>query len=213
MELGQTVTAIGGLGTAAFGLVDASKAVLPINNIGFGRIGDAVSKLLPSPAGAMSAGHILDTIKANWVNGTDLASQKSIAKSMIKLNLSAGNAAALAAQTGVDSTLLTSAATKMAGGTPLSSVESDAFGRFDLAVTALLDEAYQHGDQVYRNWTRALAMVVAVVLAVLGQWTAHVARGWGEAILIGLLATPLAPIAKDLSSALATAVNALQAAK
>jgi len=33
------------------------------------------------------------------------------------------------------------------------------------------------------------------------------------AILVGVLATPLAPIAKDLSSALASAVNALQLAR
>jgi len=34
-----------------------------------------------------------------------------------------------------------------------------------------------------------------------------------QAILIGLLATPLAPIAKDISSALATAVNTMQSIK
>jgi hypothetical protein len=33
------------------------------------------------------------------------------------------------------------------------------------------------------------------------------------AVLVGLLATPLAPIAKDLSSALATAVNTMQVVK
>jgi len=32
-------------------------------------------------------------------------------------------------------------------------------------------------------------------------------------VLVGLLATPLAPVAKDLSSALATAVNAMQTVK
>ena len=35
----------------------------------------------------------------------------------------------------------------------------------------------------------------------------------GESFLVGLLATPLAPIAKDLSTALATAVNTLQLVK
>jgi hypothetical protein len=33
------------------------------------------------------------------------------------------------------------------------------------------------------------------------------------AVLVGLLATPLAPIAKDISSALATAVNTMQLIK
>jgi hypothetical protein len=74
-------------------------------------------------------------------------------------------------------------------------------------------------DQVYRNWTRVLAGVIAVTVAVLGGWslvTDHqywFSQQMFQAMLVGLLATPLAPIAKDLSSALATAVNTLQAVK
>jgi hypothetical protein len=86
---------------------------------------------------------------------------------------------------------------------------------------ALLDEAYQRSDQVYRNWTRFWAMVAAVFLALAGGWMMHPGPGYwsfkdpdlGEALLVGLLATPLAPIAKDLSSGLATAVNTLQLVK
>lgn len=213
MDVGQAVTAVGGLGTAAFGLVDASKAVLGINGIGFGRIQKSVSTLLPSPASAMPAVKILATLKANWMNGTDLGSQKSIAKSLVKLNLNPGNANSLATQTGVDPALLTSVATKIAAGLPLTPAESDVFGRLDLIVTAILDEAYQYGDQVYRNWTRALAAVVAVALALVGNLTLPTPLDWREALLVGLLATPLAPIAKDAATALATAVNTLQAVK
>jgi hypothetical protein len=90
------------------------------------------------------------------------------------------------------------------------------FSRFDLIVTALLDEANQHADQVYRNSTRGLAAAIAVVLALAGGYI--VASTWdlkhfGIALLMGLLATPLAPIAKDLSTALATAVNTMQLVK
>ena len=47
--LGTIVTAIGGLGTAAFGLVDATKIGSNggISNAGFAFIQDAVRKLLP----------------------------------------------------------------------------------------------------------------------------------------------------------------------
>jgi hypothetical protein len=81
-----------------------------------------------------------------------------------------------------------------------------------------LDEAYQLSDQVYRNYTRALAGLVAVGLAVAGGWSLDGANFWSPkeialAVLVGLLATPLAPIAKDLSSALATAVNTMQLVK
>lgn len=245
-SLPQVITAIGGLGTGAFGLLDASKSVVPwINNIGFPRIKELVSSLTPAetkldaagqavqtgpPANALPQPGVINTLLANWVNGTDIAAQKSIAKSLIKLHLSEGNAAELAAKTNVDPALLQSVAAKIVAGTPLIQTESDAYSRFDMIVTALLDEAYQHADQVYRNWTRVLAGVIAVVLAVIAGatlfpqattekfatdwalWRAYLASEYlWQAFLVGLLATPLAPIAKDLSSALATAVNTMQA--
>ncbi len=217
--LPQIIAGIGGLGTAAFGIVDASKAFGgSVNHIGFGGIRKAVQPLTPAAAGAantLSQQKILKTLEANWMNGTDLGSQKSIAKSLIKLNLNANNAAALAAATGVDPLVLGSIAGKISAGTALTSTESDVFGRFDLIVTALLDEAYQRSDQVYRNWTRMLAGVVAIVLAIVGGFMINVGKAFGlteftEALIVGLLATPLAPIAKDVSSALATAVNTMQ---
>ncbi|MGA2357096.1 MAG: hypothetical protein ABSG02_21590 [Terriglobales bacterium] len=222
-ELPQIVTAIGGLGTAAFGLVDATKALWGgVNHIGFGAIKTTVASLTPgNPTNALSQQKIIETLQANWFNGTDLGSQKSIAKSLIKLNLNAANAAALAAATGVDSATLTTVATKIAAGTPLVGNESDVYARFDLILTALLDETYQRSDDFYRNWTRAIAGIVAVALAVVGGLTLNGVTpngkvDWlniGKSVMVGLLATPLAPIAKDLSTALATAVNTLQLVK
>ena len=216
-SLPQIVTAIGGLGTAAFGLVDASKAFGGgVNHIGFGGIKKTVKSLTPgNAANALSQEKILETLRANWFNGTDLGSQKSIAKSLIKLNLNSANAPALAAATGVDSAVLTTVATSIAAGTPLTAPQSDVYARFDLIVTALLDEAYQRSDNVYRNWTRALAAVVAVALAIFGRYALNqepVPTLW-QSVIVGLLATPLAPIAKDFSTALATAVNTMQLVK
>jgi hypothetical protein len=214
-NLPQLVTAIGGLGTAAFGLVDASKVLWGgVNHIGFPGIRRAVSPLIAGQsANALPPPKILATLQANWMNGTDLGSQKSIAKSLIKLNLNPGNAADLAKATGADPTVLTAIATKIAAGTSLNSAESDVYSRFDLMVTALLDGAYQHSDQVYRNSTRALAAAVAVALAIAGGTMVKPPVGWLLSGLVGVLATPLAPIAKDISTALATAVNTMQLVK
>ena len=64
-------------------------------------------------------------------------------------------------------------------------------------------------------------MLIALVLAIAGgimldrsldEWLST----WQEiglSVLAGILATPLAPTAKDVSSALATAVNTLQVVK
>jgi hypothetical protein len=224
-QLGQVITAIGGLGTAAFGLVDAAKSAFSgINRVGLKHIHQVVSELAPEganaggPVNALPQAKILESLEANWVNGNDLASQKAIAKSLIKLHLSSASASTVAVKASVDPAVLTSVASKLESGTPLSQAEGDTYSRFDLIVTALLDEAYQVSEQVYRNFTRTLAALVAVALAVAGAWSLEGANVWSPkeitlAVLVGLLATPLAPIAKDLSSALATAVNTMQLVK
>ena len=175
-NLPQVVTAIGGLGAAAFGLVDASKVFAGgVNHIGFRGIRAAVLPLTDfeeidarEPLNALSQKKVVATLEANWMNGTDLASQKATAKSLIELALHPRNARALAESTGVDPDILACAAENIAAGKPLSAPESDIFARFDLIVTVLLDEAYQRSDQIYRNWTRALAALVAVALAMAG---------------------------------------------
>jgi hypothetical protein len=226
-QLEHVITAIGGLGTAAFGLVEAAKSApfFKINHIGFSHIEQVVASVTPEggsagkPLNSLRQTNILENLKANWANGTDLASQKSIAKSLIKLHLSEGSAAKVAARTNVDPDLLSAVAAKIAGSTALSQPESDAYARFDLIVTALLDEAYQLSDQKFRNWTRTLAAVVAVMLALAGAWSLDGTerlfwhRDLVAAFIVGLLATPLAPIAKDISTALATAVNTMQLVK
>jgi hypothetical protein len=222
-QLPQIITAIGALGTAAFGLVDSTKPFFGgVNRIGFSRIAGAVTTLTPGASAAgLTQAKIIDTLKANWYNGTDLNSQKSIAKSLIKQGLTTANAPNLAAATGVDAAVLGSVATKISSGTPLASGESDVYARFDFILTALLDEVYQHSDQAYTNGTRIAASIFAMVLAFIGGWSLHGGSLGGYlwthdmfvALMAGLLATPLAPIAKDLSSALSTAVNTMQSIK
>jgi len=58
-----------------------------------------------------------------------------------------------------------------------------------------------------------LAALVAVVLAVVGGHTLTPPSDTLQSVIVGLLATPLAPIAKDLSTALATVVNTMQLVK
>ena len=225
---GQIVTAIGGLGTAAFGLVDATKVFWGgVNHVGFAKIKKRVTSLTPSGGqgtNALSQPEIINTLKGHWFNGTDLASQKSIAKSLVKLHLNSNNAEDVAKATNLDPGSLKSVVDKIGKvdtqGNPvgMTSAEGDLYARFDLIVTALLDEVYQIADQDYRNAARALAVVFSVGLSIAG-WvilnhdTPPANVGFWDAVIIGLLATPLAPIAKDLSSALATVVNTLQAVK
>src|ERR1700716_2820796 len=135
LDLPKIVLAIGGLGTAAYGVVDVSKGFGGgVSNRGFGDIKKVVSQFIPaSPAGtsgsALSQTSVLATLRANWLNGMALGDQKAVAKALIKLNLNMASAGAMAAATGVDWTVLESIAKKLPAGTDLPKEETDAYGR------------------------------------------------------------------------------------
>lgn len=222
------LAAIGGLGTAAFGLVDASKAFGGgISNAGFGAVRKAVQPLLADTArhaktAVFGAPDIICTLQANWLNGVPKQDQKAIAKSLIRLNITPENAPRLAARTGVDSAELTDVARRINTGEPLTTQQIGVLGRFDAIVSAVLDEGYERGDQQYRDASKLAAALVAIILSGVAGGLAHFSSVKGAtiatylgssdllfAILIGAISTPLAPIAKDLSSSLTAAVKAI----
>jgi len=217
--VGDLVLAVGALGTASFALVDATKIGRRggISNSGFGFVEDCVRSLLPE-----QSAELLYMLHGHWINGSALADQKAIAKSLLKLKLDIDTAAQFAEATNVDTATLTEVAASMRDGSPLTDKQSNTLGRFDLYLTARLDTAYQRADQKYRNSAKFLASVIAVLLALFGGWA--VAANYPEggknyfgsaqmfiAIFCGLLATPLAPISKDLASALQAGVKVAQA--
>src|SRR5260370_3690579 len=232
--LSQYIAAVGGLGTDAYGLVDASKGVMGgVSNAGFRFVREAVAPLLGAADG--SAGKqaptrigpqdILRTLRANWLNGVAKADQKAIAKSLIRLTITPESAPRLAAGTGVDPKELTAVADRIRAGTPLLPQDVNVLGRFDAIVSAVLDEGDERGDQRYRNTSKLAAALVAITLAVVAggiidnvsnsvqAMTYLASRDCLVAILVGAIATPLAPVAKDLSSSLAAAVKALSSTK
>jgi hypothetical protein len=227
-QITTAVTAIGALGTAAFGLVDASKLVPElVPSSGFTFIRKMVTQLAPvsrgtvPPESALAVPAITDTLHANWINGMALADQKSVAKTLVKLRLNAETAPDLAILTGVDKDVLTSVAKKLANGEAMTQAEMDTYGRFDVLLATFIDRAFQKADQRYRTTAKFVACVVAVVLAEAAAYFLRtlVADGhlnWynvGMAALVGLIATPLAPVAKDLTTALNSAAKAVQSVR
>jgi hypothetical protein len=217
MDIPGAIAAIGALGTAAFGLVDASKAFWGgPSNFGFGFIKECLAPFASALAIADSSGAhgrdaFMNTLKANWLNGVPMADQKATAKALIHLGVTTANAPALAAATGLDATKLTAVATKIQAGNTLLPDEVTLFGRFDAIVSAKLDTGFQRADQRYRNAAKALSFGVSVVLGLAAA--PILGADIGEGLLVGIVATPLAPIAKDLSSSLAAATKAIGAVK
>jgi hypothetical protein len=215
------LSAAAGLGTAAMGLVDSSKAFRGgPSNFGFGAIEKEVGPFLTAAAGGPTAfgrAEIVQTLKANWLNGVPKADQKAKAKSLIHLGLSRGNAAALATAAGVNAATLTSLAQNTANGIAPTQQEINVLGQFDAIVSAVLDAAYERGDQQYRNACKVLGLAVSTILGVFGGWIVYGSGfgiwQFGLSLLVGLSATPLAPVAKDLASSLQAAVSAVGAVK
>jgi hypothetical protein len=209
------------------GLVDATKAFRGgPSNIGFGDVETAIAPFLaasaPGTGTAFGTAEILRTLRANWLNGMPKPDQKAKAKSLIHLGLTQGNAAALAAAAGVDPAKLTNLAAKTTSGTTPDPDEINVLGQFDAVLSAVLDAAYERGDQRYRNASKLLAMAVSTILGAVGGWLVYsgstTASAWsyfgswhfGVALLVGLSATPLAPIAKDLATSLQASVGTIR---
>lgn len=223
----SVITAMGALGTAAFGLVDATKAFAGgVSNIGFGAI---LGALRPFDAALDQATpDWRATLRANWINGVAKEDQKTAAKTLIRLGISATNVDALATAGHVDQADLRRALTAIEKGAPLSIADAQLFGRLNAVIDAVMDAGYELGDQRYRNACKLIAGLVAIGLA---AWAGFLvkdlpivatlksqpdyigSRLFWWALFAGAVSVPVAPIAKNLASSLQDAATAVTAAK
>lgn len=161
---------------------------------------------------------VLDQLHANWINGVALADQCKIAKAALKLELNANTVTSFALVAGINPADLLRVVQQLESNTPLTDAETATYGRLDFVLGTMIDSAYQRADQKYRNWARLWAGVCALVLAFVGGWAVSNSvfasflgsRDMCLSLLGGLLAVPLAPVAKDLASTLAAAKNMVQ---
>jgi hypothetical protein len=217
----DSLTAIGALGLAAMGLVDTTKPFWGgVSNFGSQHIANC---LKPFEAALDRASQFWrQTLRSHWLNGTPLDQQKAVAKSLVRLGLNPDNARGLAPAGNVDPDKFAAAVASVFTGQPLTSDQVTLLSRFDAAVDTALDAGYERADQKYRNAARATAGAIAIVLAVVGGYLLvpvpdRAAYWWSpvfwQSVLIGIVSVPIAPIAKDLASSLATAVGALKSVR
>jgi hypothetical protein len=219
------VAASGGLGTAAYGLVDITKAFGGgISNFGLKQIRKALQPFEPALR-EIDQLSPMDVIRANWLNGLALADQKASAKALIRLGLSPENASALAEACSVDADALTVAANKIKGGSDPSPGDAHVLEKLDAAIDVALEGGFQRGDQQYRNASKLAGALASIGLALIGGGATHAQGGafslqgflfsqdFLVALLIGLTASPLAPVVKDLSSLLSAIARPTSAAK
>lgn len=214
-DVGAALAGLTALSTAAFGLLDATKVFEGgPSNFGVGPIYRAMSKFRPALAEALGDKDWWAVIRANWIAGVPKDQQKAKAQALIKLGLNSTNAAAIAAASHVDAAALQAAVTKLETGAALNDADLNVIGRMNATIDILMDAAFEKADQVYRNWCRVLAGVLAVVLAFVARayWPDGNPPSVAATLIVGLLAVPLAPLAKDLTSGLSAAMQALKTA-
>ncbi|WP_158665367.1 hypothetical protein [Sinorhizobium fredii] len=214
-DLTVALSSIAAIGTAAYGLVDTSKVFRGgISNVGFGFIEDALQPF-KSALAFVNETEPFELAKANWLNGIDKADQKATVKGLIRLGMTSDTAETLAEATKiVEPQELKAVAAKVEKVEALSEAELALLARFDAVVDARMDAAFERADQKYRNSARGAAAVAAIVLAEIGAWTYYEKFDQSVFLIglaVGLIAVPMAPIAKDLTSAISTSVAAFKA--
>jgi hypothetical protein len=89
-------------------------------------------------------------------------------------------------------------------------------GRFATALDARVAAAFAPAADRYENTVKTISGLVALLLVIGFNWTPHETGlfdsrfPWSYAFLVGVLAVPLAPIAKDLATSLQNAAAALK---
>ena len=91
-------------------------------------------------------------------------------------------------------------------------------GRFEMAADARIEAALSLAERHYTNGMRLGAFVVAIALSVgaallIGNHENDLYKYWIHGVIVGLIAVPIAPIAKDLTKGLQSATKAVKAIK
>jgi hypothetical protein len=224
------VAAVGALGVAAFGMVEAlgkTLFVFPIPGthirlglpyVGFNRIEDLLKKVAP----AMEASYGKDfrtILRQQYRAGRSQGQAPESIRQGVRLGLPfLSHAAAVSV---IEAIWGLPAGAAAADGAPALAlppavmVDQALAARFATALDTRVKAAFDLADQVYQTRAQFWAGAIAIGLS-LGYhyYTADPKesadpKGWAIALLIGLVAVPLAPAAKDLSSSLSGALAAL----
>jgi hypothetical protein len=219
-DLASFILAAGALGTAAFGIVEASKY--------FSAVGEAGYPALRTVLGALT-----DPIQVAYGPQTDAllraqyrGDQRDLARLMrqgARVGLRGANAGAVARDLGsIDPDGLVQAirvamgeddGSGRDGSARLTNAQRSLIARYELAADARIEAALTLAQARYAGALRLMASAVAVALAlvVASLVTERTSDDYALAVLVGLGAVPLAPIAKDVAAGIQAAAKAIKA--
>ena len=207
MDLTNAILATGALGTAAFGVVEALKFT-SLGNAGFAV---ALRQLGPlTEALHVAYGEDYGSLLRGQYRAEDRDLMARTLRQGVRIGVTDGNAASIARFLGsMDKAELAAAIKAAESGKNLSSAQRNIIGRFELAADARIDAALTLARARYVDSARIAASLVSLILALaVGANMPDVTML--QALIVGLAAVPLAPIAKDVASGIQSAARALK---
>ena len=217
-DLVAVVLATGALGTAAFGIVEAFKWTR-VGLFGFGKLtatlGDPFLACLTHAYGPKQEAYLKALYRQGRTSGDlprTLRQGARIGLHPQAVTQLAGDFGAVMPADGLDEIL-----DAMTQGYDLTEAQRRVLARLELAMDARIDAAMALADTAYVGRVRMLASVVALLLALTAAYLYASMNGsdnsggvyWIRAILVGVAAVPIAPMAKDLARALKVAGKAI----
>ncbi len=209
IELSQFVIAAGAVGTASMGIVEGFKST-KWPPIGFSKLTKSISWADAALNKAYGPEHMKLLESLYRINRTS-GDLPRILRQGVRIGLDKKNAEAMESiLLGADRKQLPEVAEKAADGEKLEPNEQNILGRFEVAADARIDAALSLAERAYSNGVRYRAFLVAQGLAfgavfAIGPDSKKIIT----ALIIGLVAVPLAPIAKDVAKGFQSAVKAI----
>ena len=210
-NLGTTVLAVGALGIAAFGIVEGFKGA-GLGLLGFGQIPRLLGEHVLNALKIAYGDDYLSVLKVQYRTGRSSGDLTRSIRQGARIGLTPSNAKDLAASVGVvDGEELRKVSEAVMAGEELNDEQRGILGRFELALDARIDAATAMANYQYANSMRVAASVVAVVIALIVAII--VEANLLLALVVGIAAVPIAPIAKDVATAIQSASAAMSRKK
>jgi hypothetical protein len=215
LELGQFVLAAGAVGTAAMGIVEGCKSA-HFRPIGFSRFLKSIQWAEPALIRAYGPGQ-QDLVESLYRLNRSKGDLPRILRQGVRIGLNETNAAEMeGVLLGAGRDDLPAIAKKASRGEELDKQERNLLGRFEVAADARIDAALSLAERAYKNGVRARAFVVALALSCGASFslgaTSTAFSAFDRlvlALIVGLVAVPVAPIAKDVASGFKNAAKAI----
>ena len=210
-DLGTIVLAIGALGTASFGIVEALKWT-PIGLFGFNQITKFLGEPIMDALKLTYGPQFLSLMKAQYRKDRMSGELPRTIRQGVRVGLTTNTADKLARQVAVvTSAELLGVCKGLVNPNGPTKAQRGVLGRYELALDARIDAALSLANDRYIGWMRILSSFIAIIIALIVGYIQEIPVP--IVLIVGVTAVPVAPISKDLSGAIRSAASAMSRGK